>query len=66
MTVISREGAGDPVNAGVSDYWMPAGACHRAALAPTRWRGMTVFSQAHDDFCATHPLDCDPPHLKSM
>jgi hypothetical protein len=21
-----------------AEYWMPAGACHRAAIRPTRWR----------------------------
>ena len=46
--VIPREGGGSstprPIDSitDVSEYWVAAGACHRAAIRPTRWRVTTI------------------------
>src|SRR4051794_36274189 len=38
--------ADDPVNTKLSDYWMPAGACHRAAQSADPLAGMTAEIRA--------------------
>src|SRR5258705_11946948 len=55
---------GNPLKA--SDYWMPAGASGGPHADPLAGHDSFVL-QAHEAFfCATPPLDCEPPRLKSM